>query len=695
MDKGNEWLWNTRCTQWVFKITENRSDPLPIAPCMDPYFVGGIDPDEMKKGAKAFKKAGINMVLTEGLRRLMLFENQGKTDQVIDTLGMAADACHREGIKIIHHTTCTFVDQNIDALPEAQLKWLSVDGLTGKPAYLELWGGWYLWCLNNPDFRAEYFRLCERTMKEAKLDGFMVDEVYFRKGWHHCTCSHCRDKYQKTAGYVLPEADATAFWGNFENAAFRAWLSFRCASVGDFYQDLHKVLGKVHSHPVLMGCKSSDILENEKNFGDSTTNRMRGINTLFVEPSGSNTSLLHCWRFLSANMMIYVGLSESRETPTITTMYHRASERFLAWALRLCHGMRVWATSSVSTLGDELGPNSHLLNFPEDLDAFSKLFAWERKHEKTLNGKLSPFANIAVFYGESSQTLVNHGVFLDGAREFMGWCEFLTDENTQYAVLLKNDLSLSRLRDFDLVILPNAVCLNQKARKALLTFVKTGGNLIFSNKTGERNDDGTRVVDSLRLAAELGILDGGSEASTTARFGRLGKGKWVCFHHKPSVAAFTNINSTDATKRRDVPEAASISDQERLERKRLTRAAIDWSLDDPAPLVAKQIPDGLLIKGFRKSDNDDVIIHILNVSGENAIDYGEHIPATYNVEFPEIKEDIVLRLNIKSPKQARLISPDWNGSKRINVKKLDGDACRLTIPPNSFRRHAVLHIKSS
>ena len=690
MVKCNDWLWDARCTQWIFKITENKSGPIRIAPCMDPYFSGGISMEEVTRDAKAFKKAGINMVLTEVLRRLMLYEKENKTLQVIELIRMAADACHREGIKIIHHTTASFVGQDLNGLSEAQRDWLSIDAQTGNYAYLNMWGGWYLWCINNPDFRAEYFRLCKKIIKETGIDGFMVDEVYFRTGWYNCACRHCRGKYQKMTGHILPDAAAEYFWGNFKNPAFREWLNFRCVSVGDFYEDLHKALNEVHPHPILMGCKSADTFPyGTQQFGDSSEERSRGINALFAELSGSSTSLLYSWRFLAANLMVYTGLSGFYKTPTIVTMCHQAGERFFNWALRLAHGARTWATSS-TPLGEALGPKSHLLNFPEDYNAYSELFAWEEKHKQELKGPFVPLANIGIFLGESTRDMLDHGSGRDYEKEFTGWSEFLTDEFIQYAVILESELTLSRLQDFSLIILPNTVCLSNTACQALLDYVKAGGSMILTHKSGERNNSGGKRIESLCLGSLLGIKLKSEELSAAVDFGSCGQGKWAYFAHKPGMAIYSTINQVNTTRNRDATD--NIPSKERYLQKSLMLGAIQWALEKPMPLTVENAPNGILIKAFRKSDDNAVVIHILNCRGERAVNFGELIPPQYDVDFPKLEEDIVVELNLPLVKQAHLFSPDWDGIRPVGVRQVNDGAFTVTIPADTLHRYEVLYI---
>lgn len=692
LDPRNAWLWQARETHWVFKKTGDGSSWRHIAPCMDPYFEGAIAPATAARQARAFKAAGVNLVVTESLRRIMRFEAEGKTAAVIDAIRMAAKACRREGMKIIHHTTASFVDQTLDGLPEPQRDWLSIDAQTGGYAFEPLWGGWYLWCLNHPDFRAEYFRLCRLYAAETGLDGFMVDEVYFRPGWYNCVCPHCRAKFRKMTGFDVPPADRADFWGQFDNPAFRAWVKFRCVSVGDFYQDLIAAVKTVHPHPVLMGCKSAETLEGGQRYGDNAQERMRGVNTLFIELTAGVTSLLHSWRYISANLMVYAGLSRHYGTPTVAVMYHRESERFLSWAMRKAHGMRVKATSSPVELGEALGPENHLLNYPADYRAYREGFAWERRHAGTLDGPEEPFAHIAIVFSESSRDLRNHGPHMDYAREFMGWGECLTDAGLQYAFLPEMDIRPERLQAFAVVILPNVLCLNDRTCQALLAYVDAGGGLVLTHRSGTLNLDGSPRTPAQCLSACLGLND----ALATARgvvFGERGRGKWAYFPHRPGPVVFDTINRIEAPRKRDDDAVPAYADAERRLQDRLMREAVRWAAAAPMPLRVDPVPPGLLIKAFRKLESGDVIIHLLNLRGADAVAYGEWIPREAETTFPPLEQDLRMTLRLAGAQRARVFSPDWKGVRPLRLRPNGDDAFTLTFPQDALQRYAVVHIQ--
>lgn len=701
--RHNEWLWNSRWTHWWLKAiepgTENES-------CMESTYSYAIDEDELLRCINAFKRANINTVLTEGLRGIMLFEREGKTDPVIEAIRRAAEACHRAGIRVVHHTTTAFADQRLEKIPATSRKWLNIDAKTGAYAFVKWtsdWegSGWYLWCINNPDFRAEYFRLCEKIVRETGIDGLMTDEVYFRSGWHSCSCPHCRAKFHIKTGLTLPDGDANFFWGHFNNPAFRAWIRFRAVSVGDFYEDLYAAISKAHSHPVLLGCKNqAECPAVVPWFGDSNEERMRGTNLLFTELSSLDISVLYSWRKLSVCYMAYNGLSNYYGTPTIALLYAARQEEFISWAIRSAHGIRVWITSG----GGYLPRRDQLLNAPKDLALCKELFGWEEKHKNELTGSMHPVADIGVLLSASTRDMAHKNELDDWENSYTseldGWGETLTCEYLQYAVIVEQELILSALQRYALIIIPNAVCLSDAACQAVVEYVTDGGTLIITHKTGTCDETGLQKSISRHLMGKLGICtsascqDSDSAGQQNVRFGNHGLGKWVFFSHKPGQIVYEDFNNFGKPRSMDVPFIPGVSTEDRELQKSLMLDAIRWAVPGERPLTVMQSPRGLLIKAFYQENNNcrNVVIHLLNLRGES-VKLGEIISADSPVEYPQQEEDICFEIRFNLIKEAYLISPDWSGRKPVNIDQTDS-GFRLTIPARTLKRYIVLYIST-
>ncbi|MDD5704757.1 MAG: beta-galactosidase trimerization domain-containing protein [Kiritimatiellae bacterium] len=683
LSRQNDWLWNSRWTHWwlrsVSPVAGNES-------CMEPAFPGTLNDAEITRGVRALQRAGVNAVLTDGIRHLIRFEHEGLTEPVMEAIRRAAQACHRAGIRIVHHTTAAFAGFRLTDFPESRREWLNIDGQTGTYAFLKWKGdwsgdGWYLWCINNPDFRAEYFRLGRKVLAGTGVDGFMVDEVYFRTGWHNCVCPHCLAKFRAQTGFTPPPAGEKSFWGRLDNPDFRTWLRFRSASVGDFYRDLAAALRKECPHPVLLGCHNDEESPAvTQRYGDSNDERMRGMNMLFLETGGA--SILYSWRRLSAMYMLYNGLTNRYGTPTLATVANpNPRELFINWALRSAHNMRIWAT----TVGG-LTFSGQLQNVPAEVAQFGKLFAWEKKHERELAGAIRPVANIALLFSAATRDMSDHkdGQLACGynyyVRELIGWCEALTDEYLQYAVIADTDLTEARLRPYKLVILPNAACLSDAAGRALDRYVATGGSVILTHETGWKDETGAPRVGPKPTAEGTGV-----------RFEKRGQGKWVYFAHRPGMAVYTTACALGKPRRRDTADVPDVPVAEQNLQRSLMIQAVRWALDRPVPAVV-QAPAGLVIKVFHQTrrGRKAIVVHLLNCRGESEIKLGEVIPENHAVNFPVLDDDVVLELPLAAVKTAYLISPDWPGRKTARVLRAS-DGCQIRIPARYLKRYAALY----
>ncbi len=431
---GNEWAWRSRWTHWWFKKVDKKEGDTAVWN-LGPGFSGVIDDDAMKDNVSSFKNCSINSLLTEGLRRIMLYEERGVSEEVNCGIKKAVEACHSRGIKVIHHVTACLAGNNIAEISQSRRDWLNVDAGTGEYAYTPEWRGWYTWCINNPDFRGEYFRVCSKAVRETGVDGLMVDEVYFRTGWHNCACVNCREKYKNNKGFVLPDCDDSNFWGNFKNPAFRAWLAFRLESVGDFYQDLYSEIKKEQPAPLLLGCKNHEPNPiNSQLIGENNEERMRGVNMLFLETGYE--SFLYSWRRLSTEYMCFGGLSNYYGVPVLSIMYNpNPDDGFLGWALRRAHNIRVWATSRRGKLYFD----DQLLHSAQDMELYKELFNWEKNNEADLPERVLPMAETAVLLSASTRDLADHGprkrIWDYYVKELSGWCQLLAEKYIQFSVI--------------------------------------------------------------------------------------------------------------------------------------------------------------------------------------------------------------------------------------------------------------------
>ncbi|MBT3271692.1 MAG: hypothetical protein HN368_00950, partial [Spirochaetales bacterium] len=428
-----------RMTNWSFKLCEDNLKDME-APCMDPVWIGAVSDEVMLQEVLALKDAGFNTLIVEGLRRIMLYEHNRESAEVRAAIARAAGIAHGEGMNLFYHSTCSFANPSLGIFTEHEKTMFSVDGETGEYAFIQDWGGWYLWCMNNPDFRNEYYRLAKLMVEETQVDGMMTDEVYFRTGWFDCVCPHCLEKFGKAG----PKPD-------FSNPDWREWIRFRLQSTGDFYEGLRKAIGGIP----LLGCKNDEPNPSHSQYyGENNDERMRGTNILFTEVCTRKGK--EEWRNTAANCATYQGIGVHYGAPVLGLSISETKDIEFAWALRMAHGIRPWGVGSI-LMKRSLSPEDNLSDNQADLAEYARLFRWEDQYGDLLAKAVRPVADVAILL--SSSTRDQYDCRDNGfVREFHGWCYALTDAHIQFAVVHEDDLD--KLNDeIKVLILPHAACI--------------------------------------------------------------------------------------------------------------------------------------------------------------------------------------------------------------------------------------------
>lgn len=469
-----------RMTNWSFKVCGDNLGGMK-APCMDPLWLGVVSDDAMRREVAALRDAGFNTLIVEGLRRLMLYEQSGVSAAVRAAIAQAVAIAHAAGVRVFYHSTCSFAAPSLDGFTERELGMLAIDGVTSRYAFIPDWNGWYLWCMNNPNFRDEYYRLARLMVEETRVDGIMTDEVYFRTGWHDCVCSHC------LAAFGRP-APAPA---DFADPVWREWLRFRLRSTGDFYEGLRRAVGGIP----LLGCKNDEPNPTHSQYyGENNDERMRGTSILFTEVCTRQGKT--AWRPTAANCVAYQGLGRHYGVPVLGLSISDTRGIEFAWALRMAHGIRPWGVGS-ALMQRSLSPEDNLSDNPEDLAEYARLFRWEDRYGALFANAVTPVADVALLL--SSATRDQHDCRDHGfVREFHGWCDALTTAHIQFAVVHEDELGGLDGR-FQVLILPHAVCLPD---------FEFGGRIVATGDSGRRDPMGAeRMPPLFETTSPLGEFD--------------------------------------------------------------------------------------------------------------------------------------------------------------------------------------------
>jgi hypothetical protein len=277
--------------------------------------------------------------------------------------------------------------------------------------------------------------------------------------------------------------------------------------------------------------------------------------------------------------------------------------------------------------------------------------------------------------------MVCHGPEWDYyVKELEGWCAALTEEFIQYEIILESDLSERRLKEYSLVILPNAVCLSHESCAAIAGYVSSGGTLILTHETGLRDETGEKQEKAKQLGTLLGCEAPASGLSFSYS-GSLGKGKWIYCPGRPG-ADFV----TDDSRRGDQQCVSAAPAQGTVISGMVRRLA-----DDKFPLTVKSAPAGLLIKAFQR-DNGSLIVNILDCRGAGAVTSSDSIEENNPPGFSPLENDIVVELRDAPGGRSRLLSPFAGSEDKTELILSHGNPRTIKIPAGAFKGYGVLCI---
>ncbi len=368
-----------------------------------------------------------------------------------DSLATIIEACHGAGIKVIARTDFSKVRL---ALHELHPEW----------AYRKADGGIVdeegdVWVCPSGGYQQECApQIVEETITDLDVDGIFFNMAGFQthdyRGIDHglCHCDACIEGFRSSFGLELPTAS------DIEDPTCRRYVAFREGVVRSSKERMDAMIRRLRPDLAI----------------DRPTDDGGG----FVRQE-SNTALdrpLPDWQYsASANTKWVVSslprtVSSSASVDFVDYPFRHVAvsperQRLrLAQALANGGGLDYYVIGRLDRRHDRTGAG-----------AVRELFGYHAAHEDEYRD-LRSCARVALLTGA-------HG----NADEFRGWFRVLTEYHFLFDVLLIDAATEERLAGYDGVVLPDLQPLSDDAAAQLDRFVKSGGTLVSSGRSGWRD----------------------------------------------------------------------------------------------------------------------------------------------------------------------------------------------------------------
>ncbi len=438
-EKAAEWTRSARISQWTYA---NSSTYREIN-----------TPQAAATRARELKEQGFTVVLLSGAHYRNAHSQPERQHEIIRNARLAAQACQREGIKVLDHNDFTvFYSEGYEQV-FAHPEWVQTDVRLGLPLR------WF--CPNNLSFTQHVIEHLTHFQKETGVDGYMIDEVNFAIGG--CGCRECRHSFEQETGYALPALSSSPILGNLDEPLWRLWKQWQLMATARFYARVATALRAIDPDNVQVSYSTAFI------------------NPIVLEQPAD------MWR--RAQVVQFPGFEGANVV--YPSYRYLVAELNLRRAVAQAWGKYSWAQfPSRSQEEREFSGYLGALTGQAPLfwsNSMAKFFTWPQWEKVTkprsVVADIGIIASVASRDTNDTAALVHH-------EEYTGWCQILADAGYQYQPIIDRsggDIDLSQYR---VIIVPAGEALPKKMTERLQAFAAAGGTLIMTGASGMRDANG-------------------------------------------------------------------------------------------------------------------------------------------------------------------------------------------------------------
>ena len=392
------------------------------------------------------------------------------------------DELHRYGIKVVAYYS--YKDR---VVWDREADWRQVDE-TGKPFEPKSGGGgtgrFGDLCPNSPYHDYIVARQTE-ILEKYDIDGAcLMDSAYFNPASPVCYCKYCQDKFRRRFGRKLPHY--TGEW----TKEWTEYIQWKSDCMVELYEDMRKAHRAVRPNfPMThfaFGCRGDyegaaglnyERLTDGDTFVNSITQWNEGLGDGTV-----NRNPAHIWvtsmmtRYLRAISEKPVHLHIGRFTYDREFQCMPEHEMLVAQAAILAAG-------GSPSIADNLYPDGRIDAGAYDM--IGDLFE-DFDRQKAYLDFDEELKSVAILYSKS--TLDYMGCVYPGqniySRSIEGAYKFFMEQHIPVQFLTESRLSLCRLKEYSLIVLPENVVMTDAQARLLRTYVEEGGHVIACGGTG-------------------------------------------------------------------------------------------------------------------------------------------------------------------------------------------------------------------
>ncbi len=641
---------------------------------------------------------GYTAIIVSGLHMRYTYVPLWET-RILPYMTFICQAAHEAGMKVIDHydVPIFYAGGYPFLLADDHLGWTQRDIRYGAPSRI--------YCINNPDFRDHFFSWARRVQREAGIDAYQIDEVYFHSK-NHCGCEHCRRLFAEQTGFELPREPDSPVLNNDADPLWQLWRLWQSISVQQFKRDF---MAAIHQENPAAFLSTYTTTYYSASSGGGLWPAV--FCSYAIGKEGVSRVPFQNYRYCIADRRLYHSITDAFDSAPWMLWYPlTGSAGRFSWGMSQACNDAQWHVQSVAS-------------------SIRDLIAWPHK---TTKFDYETFADVAMVFSEKSKSASLWTGYYHGM-ETLGWGEAMVGANIQYQQIHEIAVTPELLAPFKLVILPRMTLVDEPNREAIEAYVRDGGTLI--------------------VTAETGLLDEARRPLEDFSLGEMMNLRFVDFQHapfevvKPGYPTFTfdrermlykhgarmlevevrdpdrsRVIATFTKDDRDYPGIVQTSYGSGTVYYVATffgvsnfemglhegRPDIFRRNPDAAPFMATWLrellgdsetvttvdaPEALVYTTWITRDEGELAIHFLNVADHRPLGPDEAVKRR-QIDFPLVDQPITLLLRGMQVAEATFYSPDTAEPVSCTVARAGPDT-QLTIPAGSMAMYGFARARLS
>jgi len=652
--------------------------------------------EDARRIVKPLADQGYNAIIVSGLHMRYTYVPLWEP-RILPYMRYICQAAHEAGMKVIdHYDVPIFYSGGYPfLLADDHLDWTQRDIRYGTPTRV--------YCINNPDFRNHFFTWARRVQREAGIDAYQIDEVYFQSKYH-CGCEHCRRLFKEQTGFELPREPDSPVLNNDSDPLWQLWRLWQSISVQKFKRDFLAEIRK--ENPAV-------FLSNYTTTYYSASAGGGLWPTVFcsyaIGKEGVSRVPFQNYRYCIADRRLYHGLTDAFD----------AAPWMLWYPLTGSAGRFCWAMSQAC--------NDAQWHVAKVIGSVRDLIKWPYKTRKF---DFETFADVAMVFSEKSKSASLWTGYYHGM-ETLGWGEAMVGANIQYHNIHEIAVTSELLARYKLVVLPSMTLIDEPNRRAIEAYVRGGGKLVVTAETGlldesrrPREDFLLGEMMNLRFIrfrhAPFEVVKPGRPSFTFDRERMLYKhgarmlevqlrdparsrvittfrkdgqeypgiietdyGKGTVYY----VATFFGVSNFEM----GLHEGTKDIFRRNPESAPFMAAWLREILGDDETVIAVDVPGALIYTTWIKKDGRELNIHFLNVQDHKPLGPDE-IVKRRQINFPLVDQPITLLLRGIDVARADFYSPDTPDPVPCTVARAGPDTT-LTVPAGRMKMYGLVRVR--